>query len=312
MLARMRYLSLLFMLILGLTLAGCGVSEKQYSEIQTKLDKVQNDYATATAQLSSMQKELDATKTQLPSAQSDYNAMKSQLASAQNEIKQLQDKLASQSVTLDEAQNQVSHLNAILDTKTTHYYQFSFQAVSYRWDLPVALRLYFDYKGKSRPNELSKYGTMVTDAGADATISVLVNKVKDAATNYDLRKSDIVNLVAKFVQTLPGTNKNVTTPYDAYPRYPLETLFDQGGDSQDTSILAAALLRRLDYDVVLFSYDSPKHMAVGVNIPGSLGYGWEFQAKRYFYLETTGEGLLIGDCPPEYRQPQPIIYPLGS
>ena len=62
MLARLRYPSLFLLLLLGLTLAGCGVPEKQYSDLQTMFASAQNDNDMATAQLSSMQKELDITK----------------------------------------------------------------------------------------------------------------------------------------------------------------------------------------------------------------------------------------------------------
>ncbi len=96
------------------------------------------------------------------------------------------------------------------------------------------------------------------------------------------------------------------------PLYPLETLFQQGGDSADTSILAAALLKKLGFGVVLLAFEQQKHMAVGVNMPGAGGYSWEYQAVRYFYLETTGKQWQIGDCPPEYRSATPTITAIGN
>ena len=164
----------------------------------------------------------------------------------------------------------------------------------------------------SLTSELSWLATTAIDPDASTLIDILVSKAKEAAQTYDLKRSEVVNLVAKFIQTLPCTNKDVTTPYDQYPRYPLETLFEEGGDSQDTSILAAALLSRLDYDVVLFFFESQKHAAVGVNMPGTPGYSWEYKAKRYYYLETMGQGPVLGDCPPEYRAVQALIYPISS
>jgi F0F1-type ATP synthase membrane subunit b/b' len=313
---RIRYLTLLSLLILTFAFVGCGggIPQEQY-------DSIQKDYEAAKSQLSSQQQQLDTTKEQLASVQNTVNATKSQLDAAQNQIKNLQDTLASQAAALDQTQKQSSkqssqfeqQLNSILDTKVTQYYQFISHAVQYLWQLQIPLRSYFGYKAKTRPTEPSKLGIMVTDADANALLDVLVSRVRDATLNNNLRSSDVVNLVAKFVQTLPGANKDVTTPYDGYPRFPLETLFEQGGDSQDASILAAAILIRLNYNVVLFNFDAQEHMAIGVDMPGTGGYSWEYNAKRYYYLETTtGEALVLGDCPPKYRDIQPTIYPTSS
>ena len=75
-----------------------------------------------------------------------------------------------------------------------------------------------------------------------------------------------MNFVMAFVQSLPDTIDKGTTPYDEYPRYPVETLFARGGDCEDTPILVAALLDRLGYDVALLVLENAQHMAVGVSI----------------------------------------------
>ena len=56
---------------------------------------------------------------------------------------------------------------------------------------------------------------------------------------------DIVMNAVAFVQSLPYTSDDVTSGHDEYPRYPLETLVDNGGDCEDTAIFMAALLRLL-------------------------------------------------------------------
>jgi hypothetical protein len=43
-------------------------------------------------------------------------------------------------------------------------------------------------------------------------------------------------------------------------------------------------------------------MAVGVDISGSGSY-WTFEETNYYYIETTGEGWLIGECPEEFKVP---------
>jgi hypothetical protein len=67
---------------------------------------------------------------------------------------------------------------------------------------------------------------------------------------------------------LEYTSDLVTEGYDEYPRYPIETLVDKGGDCEDTAILAASIIRGMGYGVVLLVFpktaDSPGHCAVGV------------------------------------------------
>jgi len=84
------------------------------------------------------------------------------------------------------------------------------------------------------------------------------------AIQEDLTESEKVNLLISFVQSLPYTFDNVSTPFDEYPRFPIETLVFGGGDCEDTSILTSALLYEMGYDVILIN--PPGHMAVGINI----------------------------------------------
>ena len=68
-----------------------------------------------------------------------------------------------------------------------------------------------------------------------------------------------------FAQNLPYTADDVTTGFDEYPRFPYETLYDNGGDCEDTSILVSAMLRELRYGVALLHF--PGHMAVRLRVP---------------------------------------------
>ena len=107
-------------------------------------------------------------------------------------------------------------------------------------------------------------------------------------------------------QSLPYTLDNVTTPVDEYPRYPIETLVDNGGDCEDTSILASELIRKLGYDTVLIH--PPEHMAVGVYCKDCQGSYYAFHGRNYYYVETTGENWQIGQLPDEYKGKQAEIF----
>lgn len=304
------YLVLLCLLILALTLSSCGVPQEEYDALR--------------AELVSAQSEIENLQGELASSQSEIENLQGELTSSQSEIENLQDELTTQSATLAQVQSSntalreqifqlENELDVILDTTVTQYYQFTYRWGDYYWTLPIPLRTYFYYKEKPRPISFLGYSSMVTDPYDDSLIDGMVRNLGEAAVTKNLSMLEKTNFVVAFIQSLPYTEDVVTTPYDEYPRYPAETLFDRGGDCEDTSILAATLLTAMGYNVVLLVFEEEQHMAIGVDIPNAnaLGYYWEYQGEKYFYLETTGEGWQIGDCPSEYRKALAHMYSVG-
>ena len=99
------------------------------------------------------------------------------------------------------------------------------------------------------------------------------------------------------------------TPYDEYPKFPVETLAEGWGDCEDSSILYAALMRAAGYDVILL--ELPRHMAVGVALSKPiLGSFVVYKGKMYFYAETTGSGWLIGMTPKAYANQKVKAIPI--
>ncbi|HPE97407.1 MAG: transglutaminase-like domain-containing protein [Chitinophagales bacterium] len=112
------------------------------------------------------------------------------------------------------------------------------------------------------------------------------------ARQYKLNQKETVEFVASFVQHFRYRDDG---KYE-YPRYPAETLVEQGGDCEDTAILLAALLRSMGYETILLSPEG--HMGVGLAVDGDLdGTGVEYQGEKYYYIETTNTGWGIGDYP---------------
>jgi len=156
------------------------------------------------------------------------------------------------------------------------------------------------------------YSVYVTHPFDDDYLKTIINEMNIIALQEDYTELDKVNLVISFVQSLPYTYDNVSTPFDEYPRFPIETLVYGGGDCEDTSILTAALLHEMEYDVILIN--PPSHMAVGIQV-NAYGAAWTLNDKQYYYLETTGEGYNIGDCPDQHLttaylyelSPMPVI-----
>jgi hypothetical protein len=142
----------------------------------------------------------------------------------------------------------------------------------------------------------------VDDPYSNDTVSLVTGLLANISEREGFEGYEQAEFSIAFVQNLPYTYDNVTTPYDDYPRYPSETIYADGGDCEDTSILMAAILERMGYDVVLLRL--PGHVAAGVSCnpsdfsPPAAAYLYD--GREYCYLETTGEGYGIGQLPEDF------------
>lgn len=186
---------------------------------------------------------------------------------------------------------------------------------SYSWEyhrrdwtvkLEIAGSLYSFYKEIPRP-PTTNYSVYVTHPMDDLEMGTLADEFREAAGRFGLTEIEQVELAASFVQSLPYTEDTVTTAWDEYPRYPVETLVDNGGDCEDTSILLASILHSLGYQVVLIIFPD-EHAAVGVAAAGAHGASYSYDGTDYFYLETTGSGWGVGDIPDEFQGKPAVIY----
>ena len=153
------------------------------------------------------------------------------------------------------------------------------------------------YEGYRQRERTRDYDLFASDYHSKPFIEKITRKIADHGTASGLSAAEIPYLVVSFVQNLPYTSDDVTTGYDEYPRYPYETLYDNGGDCEDTSILASAMLHELGYEVALLLF--PGHVAVGVECRPERGQPhYRHQGRRYCYLETTGKDWEVGVVPP--------------
>jgi len=184
------------------------------------------------------------------------------------------------------------------------HYTWEFNGESWTWNLSFNEDAYHFFKSLPRIKNYALYATNPYD---DEYLEVVVNALKQAAQKEGFSERETVDFVISFVQHMPYTSDSFSAGYDEYPRYPIETLIE-GGDCEDTSILVAALLRQMGYDVVLLIFSN--HVAVGVYCLGCYGTYWEYRGRRYFYLETTAPGWEIGQAPPQYQRASARIEPL--
>jgi len=185
-------------------------------------------------------------------------------------------------------------------------FSWHYQGYSWTWSLSIPKSLYDAYKrvSVSERTRSDDYSFLVTTH--DSYVKQVANKLHEAATQEGYGAFDEVSFILAFVQSLPYTVDNVTTRYDEYPRFPIETLVDGGGDCEDTAILFATLVVILDYDTVLIS--PPSHMAAGVWGNDLSGYYYTYNSRTYYYCETTSENWHIGDMPNAYKGTTATIY----
>lgn len=158
-------------------------------------------------------------------------------------------------------------------------------------------------RGRSRPEYVSYE---LTEGVAPALASILND---EAEANGFTDKRGKVDMIIDVVQRLPYVPDDVSTGFDDYTKFIMETFTELGGDCEDTSILLAAVLEAepFGYDMILIQ--PPGHMAAGIYGADDLpGYYWELNGRKYYYIETTGEGWGIGDLPDQYQGAEAYLH----
>ncbi len=207
-----------------------------------------------------------------------------------------------------ESQEIVAEVDEELRVETIHY-EWDWLDWTWSYDLrvPVDAVEYFRELERNPYSILSGYSSYVSDSLDDAYLRSLAQVFVNTAEEKGYGADGAVELAISFVQSLEYQPDDASLGYD-YPKYPLETLYDRGGDCEDTSILLVSLIREMGYGCCLVEFDD--HMGVGVlgsdNVSGSY---YEMYGKKYFYVETTDTGWRIGEMPREYKNRKASIWP---
>jgi hypothetical protein len=179
-------------------------------------------------------------------------------------------------------------------------FEWKYSGRTYTWEVPISAELLKYYRAMPRSRDYSEY---VKDSHDDQYLGLLCGKLSQAEVESDW--SGKIDFILAFVQSLNYAPDEVTG-FDEYPRYPIETLVEEGGDCEDTSILFASIVGELGYGTVLLRFDDSRHMASGVRISEDVIADWpkgysltyyEDDGKYYAYCETTGSGWRIGEKP---------------
>lgn len=201
----------------------------------------------------------------------------------------------------------ISNVKNITASQVYHkHYTWSYEGKKWSLSFSVNAEWYRLYKSvsidKRQAASLSFFVTV-----NDPYIKELANSFRNIARKESYGAYDEASLLLAFVQSLPYTSDAITSGFDEYPRFPIETLIDGGGDCEDTSILYATLMKILGYEVVFFAFSN--HVAVGVLSEG-VGAYLEWNGKKYSFAETTGSGWKIGDLPSEFQDKTVRVVPI--
>lgn len=178
----------------------------------------------------------------------------------------------------------------------TEFFHWNFKTVNYTLEASFSEETYRFYRQRTRNRD---YSLFATDSFDDKLITNFAKSIEKLSNKNNLTHLDQLYLVVAFIQSLPYTSDSVTTGKDEYPRFPYETLYEKGGDCEDTAILAAAILSEMGYECVLIQLE--QHMALAVSFKEGQGDYYLLNGKKYYYLETTGSNWTLGEIPDEYR-----------
>lgn len=207
-------------------------------------------------------------------------------------------------IGVDEDNGTHRTLTAMVDGYTSVLYEWSVDGQSYTYSLDIQYSdvvYYRDYYDVSLRQQ-----DIYNDHQRDRTFVTYEDKyIQQIATDFTAMTEGMidlerVNFLLAFSQCMGYEDDSVYTGYEEYWKFPLETLYDHGGDCEDTSILLASLAEAMGYDAALLLF--PGHMATGIHIDGDYPDLDCFYLRSdpdtvYYYCETTSTGYTVGQIP---------------
>lgn len=155
---------------------------------------------------------------------------------------------------------------------------------------------------------ISRY--MVQDPVQAAVIDSVCARLRTIADKRGLDSDRYVELIAKYVQTMPYDFDKLAVP-TANARFPVETLVERTGVCSDKSMLMVALLAHEGYDVALLAFEAENHMTAGIKGPGT-----QYRNSGYLLIEST-QPAYIAEIPEQFvsgirLQSEAHVIPIGT
>jgi hypothetical protein len=182
-------------------------------------------------------------------------------------------------------------------------FQWTFKGETYKATMDFRWDTYNFYK--ERPRAYDSYAIYTYDKKSFSYLDEMVQTLERKAKAHRLTKWETLEMITAFVQQLEYVREE-----GEYPKFPIETLAEKGGDCEDTSLLLAAIFRTMGYDAILVN--PPGHMSVALACSDCEGRSYHRNGRKYYYIETTSPGFAIGEIPKEYRTTRDKLYNLDS
>jgi hypothetical protein len=206
--------------------------------------------------------------------------------------------------------DRVPHPEKIVQSDTNVSRQYTWKSYNDAYTLSIDFSLnegiynYYHSLGRYYSKDYKMYFKDSVNNDFVAKLSDSLNNLYDKMNYTDYEK--VVETI-NFVQNITYTADNVATGINEWPKYPYETIYEECGDCEDTSILTAALIKAQGYGVVLI--DFPGHCAIGVKCSDEFdGAYYMHKGNKYYYLETTSPNWLLGEIPDSFKgKPATII-----
>ncbi len=188
----------------------------------------------------------------------------------------------------------------------TRTYAWTYDYLNLEIEVNISGLAYQEYKSRSVDRWPDSTAEMlVYFTTTDQVVMDVASKLRNIATIKDYSDIQTANMVLSFVQDIRYSQDNASEGSDEYWRFPVETLYDETGDCEDLSILYASIMEAMGYDAILLIL--PGHAAVGLSCDGVYGAYYDWDGKRYYYCETTGQYWEVGDIPSAYENEEATL-----
>ena len=107
--------------------------------------------------------------------------------------------------------------------------------------------------------------------------AALLGFFDDYVIKHDLTSDEYVELLSTYAQSIPYQTAGLEV------KFPIETVVDDWGDCDDTSVLLAGLLSRKGYDTGVVNFENENHMTAAVKGGNETAYG----NTSYSIIEQT-------------------------
>lgn len=197
-----------------------------------------------------------------------------------------------------------------IETITKNYaWRFNREYWRISLEIPVdTYNYYVDFDANRNPQNdpISPNTKMVSFVTSnEEVIENIADELSSIAQGQRYDEYTTANFILQFVQeNINYELDNETKGCTEYWRFPVETLVDKKGDCEDSSVLYAAIMDNLGYEVVILFYtwkenDEPVgHLAIGIKLEGDHGsFIEDNNGEKYYYCETTAKAFNIGEIP---------------